>query len=66
MPNVPDPSDDEAVRRALAIGQGVAQHYTPAELDAVRDVIERYNGPDSPQRRLLATLDAVLADKDDR
>jgi hypothetical protein len=43
------------------IGAPGAEPYTSAELAAVRDVIERYNRPDSPQRRLLATLDALTA-----
>jgi hypothetical protein len=31
----------------------------PEELATIRDVIERFNRPRSPQRRLLATIDAL-------
>jgi hypothetical protein len=38
--------------------------YSPTELEKVSSLIHRFNSPHSPQRRLLATLQAERAEKE--
>jgi hypothetical protein len=61
LPRPDDPGRASSIEDPFA---GEAAPYTPAEVAAARDAVERFNSPKSPARRLLATYDAAVGTVD--